>query len=102
MAASIIIMFLDELIQKGWGLGSGISLFIMAGVAQQILWSMFSPLPAGDGGMIGIIPYIVQSLTGSGDITNILFPFKSITEYLWIVSYRRNITNSCIYTRYKN
>ena len=43
MAASIIIMFLDELIPKGWGLGSGISLFIMAGVAQQILWSMFSP-----------------------------------------------------------
>jgi preprotein translocase SecY subunit len=72
MAASIIIMFLDELIQKGWGLGSGISLFIMAGVSQQILWSMFSPLPAGDGGMIGIIPYIVQSI-GGGDISNILF-----------------------------
>jgi len=37
---------MDELVQKGWGLGSGISLFIMAGVAQNILWSMFSP-PAG-------------------------------------------------------
>jgi preprotein translocase subunit SecY len=74
MAASIIIMFLDELIQKGWGLGSGISLFIMAGVAQQILWSMFSPLPAGDGGMIGIIPYAIESLIGSGgDIGNVFF-----------------------------
>jgi len=72
MAASIIIMFMDELIQKGWGLGSGISLFIMAGVAQQILWSMFSPLPAGDGGMIGIIPYIVES-TIAGDLGNVLF-----------------------------
>jgi len=72
MAASIIIMFLDELIQKGWGLGSGISLFIMAGVAQQILWSMFSPLPAGDGGMIGIFPYIGQSIM-NGDISNIFF-----------------------------
>ncbi|MEK0368315.1 MAG: preprotein translocase subunit SecY [Nitrosopumilus sp.] len=72
MAASIIIMFLDETIQKGWGLGSGISLFIMAGVAQQILWSMFSPLPAGDGGMIGIFPYIGQSFM-NGDISNILF-----------------------------
>src|SRR3990167_2792409 len=29
MAASIIVMFLDELVQKGWGLGSGISLFII-------------------------------------------------------------------------
>lgn len=72
MAASIIIMFLDELIQKGWGLGSGISLFIMAGVSQQILWSLFSPLPAGDGGMIGIIPYIGQSII-DGDMTNVFF-----------------------------
>jgi len=72
MAASIIVMFLDEMIQKGWGLGSGISVFIMAGVTQQILWSLFSPLPAGDGGTIGIIPYIVQSIF-SGDLSNIFF-----------------------------
>lgn len=72
MAASIMIMFLDELIQKGWGLGSGISLFIMAGVAQQILWSLFSPLPAGDGGAIGIIPYIAQSAI-AGDMSGVLF-----------------------------
>ena len=39
-------MLMDELVQKGWGLGSGISLFIMAGVAQTILWSTFSP-PTG-------------------------------------------------------
>ena len=72
MAASIIIMLLDELIQKGWGLGSGISLFIMAGVAQQILWSLFSPLPAGDGGMIGIIPYIGQSIMNN-DLSSVFF-----------------------------
>ncbi len=72
MIASIIIMLLDELIQKGWGLGSGISLFIMAGVTQQILWSLFSPLPAGDGGTIGIIPFIGQSIMNS-DLSNIFF-----------------------------
>jgi len=60
IGASIIVMFMDELIQKGWGIGSGISLFIACGVAQQILWSLFSPLAAGDGGMIGIFPFIVQ------------------------------------------
>jgi preprotein translocase SecY subunit len=43
IGAGIIVMLMDELIQKGWGLGSGISLFIMAGVAQNILWSTFSP-----------------------------------------------------------
>jgi preprotein translocase subunit SecY len=60
IGASIIVMFLDELIQKGWGLGSGISLFIMAGVAQTILWSIFSPLPAQDG-PVGVIPFIIDS-----------------------------------------
>ena len=43
IGAGIIVMLMDELVQKGWGLGSGISLFIMAGVAQNILWSTFSP-----------------------------------------------------------
>jgi preprotein translocase SecY subunit len=46
ISAGIIVMLMDELVQKGWGLGSGISLFIMAGVAQTILWSMFAP-PTG-------------------------------------------------------
>ena len=39
IVAGIVVMLMDELVQKGWGLGSGISLFIMAGVAQNILWS---------------------------------------------------------------
>jgi len=77
MGASIIIMFLDETVQKGWGLGSGISLFIMAGVAQQILWSLFSPLPAGDGFSIGIVPYVAQSFM-AGDISNILFRYNQL------------------------
>ncbi|MDR1993493.1 MAG: preprotein translocase subunit SecY, partial [Nitrososphaerota archaeon] len=42
IVAGMIVMLLDELVQKGWGIGSGISLFIMAGVAQTIFWAMFS------------------------------------------------------------
>jgi len=45
IASGIIVLLLDELVQKGWGFGSGISLFIMAGVAQQIFWQSFSPAP---------------------------------------------------------
>jgi preprotein translocase SecY subunit len=71
IGASIVVMYLDELIQKGWGLGSGISLFIMAGVAQAIMWSMFSPIPAEDG-PVGIIPYIIDSAV-NGDLSNALF-----------------------------
>lgn len=74
IAASIVVMMLDELVQKGWGLGSGISLFILAGVAQQILWSVFSPLPAGDGFSIGVIPFLIESiLNGTSNFTDIMF-----------------------------
>jgi preprotein translocase subunit SecY len=49
----------------------------MAGVAQQILWSLFSPLPAGDGFSIGIVPYVAQSFM-AGDISNILFRYNQL------------------------
>ncbi|MDD5332030.1 MAG: preprotein translocase subunit SecY [Candidatus Nanoarchaeia archaeon] len=39
----ILVLFMDDLLQK-WGLGSGISLFIAAGVASQIFVRAFSPL----------------------------------------------------------
>src|ERR671924_1836679 len=71
IAASFIVMMLDELVQKGWGLGSGISLFIMAGVAQGIMWSMFSPIPADDG-PVGIIPFVISSAI-NGDIDDAIF-----------------------------
>jgi protein transport protein SEC61 subunit alpha len=41
--ASLIVLLLDEMIQKGWGIGSGVSLFIMAGVAQTVMWYTLSP-----------------------------------------------------------
>ena len=97
IAASVIIMFLDELVQKGWGLGSGISIFIMAGVAQQILWSLFSPLPAGDGGTVGILPYIAQSLS-AGDVSNILFRSNQLPSILGI-ALTGGVLLSLVYTQ---
>ena len=72
IGASVIIMLLDELVQKGWGLGSGISLFIAAGVAQQVIWSMFSPVPAGDGGPVGVFANIIHGAI-SHDFSNLFF-----------------------------
>jgi protein transport protein SEC61 subunit alpha len=71
VGSSVIVMFLDELVQKGWGLGSGISLFIMAGVAQGILWSLFSPVPAQDG-PVGIFPFLIDSAV-HGDLSQVFF-----------------------------
>lgn len=58
LASGIIVMLLDELVQKGWGLGSGISLFIMAGVAQQIFWQCFSP---GTGLFVGALNLVLSA-----------------------------------------
>jgi preprotein translocase subunit SecY len=49
----------------------------MAGVAQQILWSLFSPLPAGDGFSIGIFPFIAESAI-AGDIADIFFRYNQL------------------------
>ncbi|MEF8879847.1 MAG: preprotein translocase subunit SecY [Candidatus Thermoplasmatota archaeon] len=43
-----LIFFMDELISK-WGVGSGISLFIAAGVSQQIFTGLFNWLPVQGG-----------------------------------------------------
>ncbi len=41
--AGIIVICLDELLQKGYGLGSGISLFIATNICENIIWKAFSP-----------------------------------------------------------
>ncbi len=42
LAAGLVVMLMDELIQKGYGLGSGISLFSAAGVSFNILNGLFA------------------------------------------------------------
>jgi len=43
LLAGIIVMLLDELMQKGFGFGSGISLFIATNICETIIWRSFSP-----------------------------------------------------------
>ncbi|MDG6938063.1 MAG: preprotein translocase subunit SecY [Nitrososphaerota archaeon] len=73
--ASILVLLLDEMIQKGWGIGSGVSLFILAGVAQQVMWYTFSPIPfqvaAGVTQIFGFIPGAISQFF-AGDIGSIL------------------------------
>ena len=41
--AGLVVILLDELLQKGYGLGSGISLFIATNICESIIWKAFSP-----------------------------------------------------------
>ncbi|KAI7865573.1 SecY subunit domain-containing protein [Spinellus fusiger] len=43
VVASMITMLLDELLQKGYGLGSGINLFIATNICETIVWKALSP-----------------------------------------------------------
>ncbi|KAK1363030.1 SecY protein transport family protein [Heracleum sosnowskyi] len=47
--ASIIVLCLDELLQKGYGLGSGISLFTATNICESIIWKAFSPTTINSG-----------------------------------------------------
>ncbi|KAH0831404.1 SecY subunit domain-containing protein [Lanmaoa asiatica] len=49
IAASLIVILLDELLQKGYGLGSGISLFIATNICETIIWKAFSPTTINTG-----------------------------------------------------
>ena len=73
LAAGMIVLLMDELVQKGWGFGSGISLFIVAGVAQGIFWQCFSPtFPApGEDKSYGFFVALAQVLS-SGEPINVL------------------------------
>jgi len=47
--SGIIVLILDELLQKGYGLGSGISLFIATNICENIVWRAFSPTTINTG-----------------------------------------------------
>merc|ERR1712137_530629 len=47
--SGIIVIILDELLQKGYGLGSGISLFIATNICENIVWKAFSPTTINTG-----------------------------------------------------
>src|SRR5208283_428330 len=72
VAAGLIVLLLDELLQKGWGLGSGISLFIAAGVASTIWWDSVAPMgPMSDGKYLGAIIAFAQGI-GTGTVRSVL------------------------------
>ena len=88
LAAGMIVMLLDELVQKGWGFGSGISLFIVAGVAQQVFWQCFSP---GTGLFVGSLSTALANneltswIFGSGAYPSLIGFIATIATFLVIM-----------------
>lgn len=60
---ALFLMLIDEAVQKGWGIGSGVSLFILAGVARNIVWDAFAPVKIpGTDEYHGLMPYLILGL----------------------------------------
>lgn len=96
LVAGVVLMLLDELIQKGWGIGSGISLFILAGVAQNIMWASIAPTPpVGDGRSYGALIALSQTalsgeslwnaLVREGNLPSMLGFFTTIAVFLIVI-----------------
>ena len=56
--AALLTMLLDELLQKGYGLGSGISLFIATNICETIIWKAFSPTTYSTGRGIFFLAFL--------------------------------------------
>lgn len=83
VVAGIIVMLLDELLQKGWGLGSGISLFIAGGVAQSVWWDAISPMgPMGDGKLYGAIIAFGQGIARRDSPLNIFYRSQGLPDMI--------------------
>ncbi|MBS3123383.1 preprotein translocase subunit SecY [Candidatus Woesearchaeota archaeon] len=76
----ILILFMDEVVSR-WGFGSGISLFIAAGVAQEVFVRAFNFLPSPTNPDIaaGAIPALFQSLS-TGDLLTASLEFAAIAS----------------------
>ncbi|MDH5795592.1 MAG: preprotein translocase subunit SecY, partial [Candidatus Bathyarchaeota archaeon] len=100
LTAGVILMLLDEMIQKGWGIGSGISLFILAGVAQRIVSDCFSVIPVGGGDgdtwrYNGIISALIQAavrgdplnplITNPSGYPDIIGLFTTMGVFLFVI-----------------
>lgn len=72
IVAGVILMFMDEVVSK-WGIGSGISLFILSGIALQLVNTTLNPLISP----LGAVPAIISSFI-SGSPIAALFPIVAI------------------------
>jgi len=73
----LLIVFMDEVVQK-WGIGSGVSLFIAAGIGARLFSQLFQFIgPTGNLAPVGKVLEFVASIIG-GDSTGALLALAPI------------------------
>lgn len=84
--AGILVMVLDELLSKGYGLGSGISLFIATNISENIVWKAFSPFTVTSDRGVEYEGAVIASI-------HFLITKKNKVEAAYRAFYRGNIPN---------
>lgn len=85
---AVLIIYLDEVVSK-WGFGSGVGLFIAAGVAEEIIVGTFNflPSPTQPGLYSGMLPQFLQSIAAGTPNPGILLPLLATIIVFLIASY---------------
>ena len=88
---AILVIYLDEVVSK-WGFGSGIGLFIAAGVCQAIVVGSFNFLPKdSSGALAGAIPGFIQSVANGSANFSLLIPLIATICVFLVVVYGESI-----------
>lgn len=86
----VFIIMMDEVIKK-WGFGSGVSLFILAGVSKAMVIQLLTPFTGGSPAYLWFVPeaegqdpqgFIPQLLTGGWDLASIA---PEITGFIFTI-----------------
>ena len=85
---AVLIIYLDEVVSK-WGFGSGVGLFIAAGVAEEIVVGTFNflPSPTDPGLYSGMLPQFFQSIAAGTPNPGILLPLLATIIVFLVASY---------------
>lgn len=86
VTAGMIVILLDEMLQKGYGIGSGISLFIATNICENIVWKAFSPTTINTGRGPEFEGAIIC-------LFHLLFTWNDKTRALKEAFYRQNLPN---------
>ena len=84
--AGLMVLYLDELLEKGWGIGSGTSLFIACNMCENLFWHAFSPVTIKTDNGIEFEGAIIA-------LFHFLMTKESKTHALYLAFYRQNVAN---------
>jgi preprotein translocase subunit SecY len=85
----VLIVFMDEVVTK-WGMGSGVGLFIIAGVSQGLINGFLNWMPVSDPYPVGFFPRLIAVIMDGADFlryfgTDMLAFVTTIAIFLIIV-----------------